>query len=150
MTTNVDGEQGRTKGTIELVLGSLVNEDVAAIIAPAGQACGSFGRTQLAIHRAAGPGLAQEYEDCIGKLPGGRLNPFEHIVTAGHALRARYVVHCSLLEAREAGEHAEAALARCLQHVFETCRSANAWLRAAAAGCVFAATMTPDVCASSR
>ena len=123
MTTNVDGEQGRTKGTIELVLGSLVNEDVAAIIAPAGQACGSFGRTQLAIHRAAGPGLAQEYQDCVGKLPGGRLNPFDHIVTAGHALRARYVVHCSLLEAREAGEHAEAALASCLEDVFETCRS---------------------------
>jgi O-acetyl-ADP-ribose deacetylase (regulator of RNase III) len=125
MTTNVDGEQGRTKGTIELVLGFPGERGRGGHHrAPLGQACGSFGRTQLAIHRAAGPGLAQEYQDCVGKLPGGRLNPFDHIVTAGHALRARYVVHCSLLEAREAGEHARGRPGQLpAEDVFETCRS---------------------------
>ncbi len=117
------GERVRAKGTIELVLGDLVNEDVAAIIAPVGQGGGGVSRAQLAIHRAAGSGLSQEYEERIGRLPGGQLAPLEHIVTAGHGLRARYVVHCRLLDAPQAGDNAEAALATSLRRAFETCRS---------------------------
>ena len=113
----------RAKGTIELVLGDLVNENVTAIIAPVGDGGAGVSRAQLAIHRAAGSGLAREYDERIGRLPGGRLAPLEHIVTGGHALRAKYVVHCRLLEAQQAGDNAEAALATCLRRAFETCRS---------------------------
>lgn len=117
------GERVRAKGTIELVLGDLVNEDVAAIIAPVGQGGGGVSRAQLAIHRAAGPGLSQEYEARVGRLPGGQLAPLEHIVTAGHGLRARYVLHCRLLDAPHVAENAEAALGTSLRRAFETCRS---------------------------
>jgi O-acetyl-ADP-ribose deacetylase len=120
---SVPNIESRAKGTIELVLGDLVNEDVMAIIAPVGAGDAGVSRAQLSVHRAAGPGLAKEYEERVARLPGGIIAPLEHIVTSGHSLRAKYVVHCRLLEASQAQDNAEAALATCLRRAFETCRS---------------------------
>lgn len=73
--------------TLELTLGDIVLQDVDAIVnaandmlAPGGGVCG-------AIHRAAGPRLAEECAR-IGGCPTG-----EARLTAGYRLKARHVIH---------------------------------------------------------
>jgi O-acetyl-ADP-ribose deacetylase (regulator of RNase III) len=117
---------GETDATIELVLGDLVDERVDVIISPVGEGGTGTSRAQLAIHRAAGAGLAEEYERAIARLPRGVIAPLGNVVTGGHALSCRYVVHTRPLEAALAHDGVEAALARCLGAAFEASRALEA------------------------
>jgi O-acetyl-ADP-ribose deacetylase len=116
----------RGDATIELVLGDLVDERVDAIISPVGDAGAGSSRAQLAIRRAAGSGLAKEYDAAIERLPGGAIAPMGSLVTLGHALACRHVVHCRPLEAALAANDTEASLARCLRGAFDACRALGA------------------------
>jgi O-acetyl-ADP-ribose deacetylase (regulator of RNase III) len=112
-----------SEATIELVLGDLVDERVDAIIAPVGDGGTGVSRAQLAIRRAAGDGFAKEYDERIACLNGGMIAPLAHVVTSGHALACRFVVHVRPLEANLAFDGPDEALARCLRSAFETCRA---------------------------
>jgi O-acetyl-ADP-ribose deacetylase len=72
---------------IRIARGSIVDLDVDAIVNAANSSLRGGGGVDGAIHRAAGPGLADE---------AGRLAPCppgEARITGGHGLRARYVIH---------------------------------------------------------
>jgi O-acetyl-ADP-ribose deacetylase (regulator of RNase III) len=75
--------------TIELVLGNIVEQpDVDALVNAANAALAPGGGVAGAIHRAAGPGLAEE---CRPLAP---ITPGEAVITAGHRLANRHVIHC--------------------------------------------------------
>lgn len=114
------------EGSIELVVGDLIDEKVDVIIAPVGDSVAGSSRVQLALRRAAGAGLAEEYDAVIGRLPGAVLPALDSLVTGGHALPAKYVVHCRPLEALYAGEGSDEALARCLESAFGKCAELGA------------------------
>jgi O-acetyl-ADP-ribose deacetylase (regulator of RNase III) len=109
------------KPAIELVVGDLVDEAVDAIIAPVGDNVGGSSRVQLALRRAAGSTLVEEYDRNVALLPGAILAPYGVIVTRGHDLRCRHVVHCRPLETLFAGEATDSSLARCLDAAFDAC-----------------------------
>jgi len=113
----------RAVGTIQLVVGDLARERVAAIIAPVGDGRTGVSRAQIAIQRTAGPGLVAEYDALLAGLPSGVLAPLAHIVTRGHELACRYVVHCRPVEAALAYEGEERALTRCLRSAFAKCQA---------------------------
>jgi O-acetyl-ADP-ribose deacetylase len=72
---------------IEIVQGDITTLAVDAIVNAANSALRGGGGVDGAIHRAAGPGLLQEllaYEHCP---------PGDAVITAGHQLPARYVIH---------------------------------------------------------
>jgi O-acetyl-ADP-ribose deacetylase len=62
-------------------------EDVAAIVNAANAQLRSGGGVAGAIHRAAGPGLERE------ALPLAPISPGEAVITGGHNLPNRYVIH---------------------------------------------------------
>jgi len=59
-------------------------------------------------------------------MPGSRLGAFEHVVTRGHRLPAKYVVHVRPLSASSVGDEAEFVLERCFRDGFEECRRLGA------------------------
>ncbi|ABU56556.1 O-acetyl-ADP-ribose deacetylase [Roseiflexus castenholzii] len=73
--------------TLELIRGNIVEQDVDAIVNAANETLAPGGGVSGAIHRAAGPELA---EACarIGGCPTG-----EARITAGYHLKARHVIH---------------------------------------------------------
>ena len=92
---------------ISVVEGSIVELDVDAIVNAANSTLLGDGGVDGAIHRAAGPGLAQE---------AGRLAPCpagDARITAGHRLRAGHVIHTvgPVWRGGESGE--PETLARC-------------------------------------
>ena len=74
--------------TVECVRGDITSqEDVAAIVNAANAQLRSGGGVAGAIHRAAGPGLEGEARQLAPISPG------EAVITGGHNLPNRYVIH---------------------------------------------------------
>lgn len=74
--------------TIECVRGDITSqEDVAAIVNAANAELRTGGGVAGAIHRAAGPGLEEE---CRPLAP---ISPGEAVITGGHGLPNRHVIH---------------------------------------------------------
>jgi O-acetyl-ADP-ribose deacetylase (regulator of RNase III) len=74
--------------TVECVRGDITSQDdVDAVVNAANARLGPGGGVAGAIHRAAGPGLAEEAR------PLGPIDPGEAVVTGGHGLPNRYVIH---------------------------------------------------------
>lgn len=73
---------------IEVIQGDITSqEDVDAIVNAANAQLESGGGVAGAIHGAAGPGLAEEAR------PLGPIEPGEAVITGGHDLPNRYVIH---------------------------------------------------------
>jgi O-acetyl-ADP-ribose deacetylase (regulator of RNase III) len=80
----------RTVGgvTVECVRGDITSQpDVSAIVNAANAELRSGGGVAGAIHRAAGPGLEEEAR------PLAPISPGEAVITGGHNLPNRYVIH---------------------------------------------------------
>lgn len=74
--------------TIEVVQGDIASqEDVAAVVNAANAQLQTGGGVAGALHRAAGPGLAEE---CRTLAP---IEPGEAVITGGHDLPNEYVIH---------------------------------------------------------
>ena len=74
--------------TVECVRGDITSqEDVTAIVNAANAELRSGGGVAGAIHRAAGPGLEAEAR------PLAPIGPGEAVITGGHDLPNRYVIH---------------------------------------------------------
>jgi O-acetyl-ADP-ribose deacetylase (regulator of RNase III) len=75
--------------TIECVKGDISSQpDITAIVNAANAQLRMGGGVAGAIHRAAGPGLEKE---CLPLAP---INPGEAVITGGHKLPNRFVIHC--------------------------------------------------------
>lgn len=75
--------------TIELVTGDIADQpDVDAVVNAANAQLQTGGGVAGAIHRAAGPGLAEECRPLAPIAPG------ECVITGAHQLPNRHVVHC--------------------------------------------------------
>lgn len=73
---------------LELALGDIARQpDVEAVVNAANAELGPGGGVAGALHRAAGPGLAAEAQ------PLGPIRPGEAVLTGGHGLPNRYVIH---------------------------------------------------------
>lgn len=74
---------------IECVQGDITKQpDIEAVVNAANAELRPGGGVAGAIHRAAGPGL---YEECRALAP---IRPGEAVITGGHELPNRYVIHC--------------------------------------------------------
>ena len=74
--------------TVECVQGDITSQDdVTAIVNAANAELRSGGGVAGAIHRAAGPGLEREAR------PLAPISPGEAVITGGHNLQNRYVIH---------------------------------------------------------
>ena len=75
--------------TLEFVVGDIANQpDIEAIVNAANAELRPGGGVAGAIHRAAGQGLEAE---CRALAP---IRPGQAVLTGGHALPNRYVIHC--------------------------------------------------------
>lgn len=75
--------------TVECVQGNIADQpDVEAVVNAANAQLRMGGGVAGAIHRAAGPGLAEETR------PLAPIEPGEAVITGGHDLPNRYVIHC--------------------------------------------------------
>jgi O-acetyl-ADP-ribose deacetylase (regulator of RNase III) len=73
---------------VEVVQGDIAGQgDVEAVVNAANAELASGGGVAGVIHRAAGPGL---YEECRPLAP---IRPGEAVITGGHDLTNRYVIH---------------------------------------------------------
>jgi len=80
-------EMGRV--AVECLKGDIAAQyDATAVVNAANAALRPGGGVAGALHRAAGPGLEQE---CRPLAP---LRPGEAVITGGHRLPNRYVIHC--------------------------------------------------------
>lgn len=74
---------------LELVVGDIVDQpDIDAVVNAANAELMPGGGVAGAIHRAAGPGLAEECRPLAPIAPG------EAVITGGHSLPNPYVIHC--------------------------------------------------------
>ena len=74
---------------VECVKGNIAAQsDMAAVVNAANAELSSGGGVAGAIHRAAGPGLAKE---CAPLAP---IRPGQAVITGGHDLPNRHVIHC--------------------------------------------------------
>ena len=74
--------------TVECVRGDVTAQaDVDAVVNAANARLGPGGGVAGAIHRAAGPGLAEE------AVPMGPIDPGEAVITGAHNLPNEYVIH---------------------------------------------------------
>lgn len=73
---------------LELVRGDIARQpDIEAVVNAANAELGPGGGVAGALHRAAGPGLAAEAQ------PLGPIRPGEAVLTGGHGLPNRHVIH---------------------------------------------------------
>ena len=74
--------------TVECIQGDITSQDdVEAVVNAANARLEPGGGVAGAIHRASGPGLAEE------AVPLGPIQPGEAVITGAHGLPNRYVVH---------------------------------------------------------
>ncbi len=74
--------------TVECAAGDITSQDdVEAVVNAANAGLAPGGGVAGAIHRAAGPGLAEE------AVPLGPIEPGEALITGAHGLPNRYVIH---------------------------------------------------------
>lgn len=93
--------------TVALAEGDITNQpDIEAIVNAANAELMPGGGVAGAIHRAAGPGLAHECR------PLASIRPGESVITGGHRLPNRWVIHC-LGPVYGRDEPAEVLLADC-------------------------------------
>jgi len=93
--------------------------DVDAIVNAANQTLLGGGGVDGAIHRAAGPGLLAECRALPELRPGVRCPTGEARITAGHRLKARWVIH-TVGPVWHGGGHGEAdLLAACYHNVLK-------------------------------
>lgn len=98
---------------IELVTGDIADQpDADAVVNAANAQLQSGGGVAGAIHRAAGPGLAEECRPLAPIAPG------ECVITGAHQLPNRHVIHC-LGPVYGRDEPAEDLLANCYRHALE-------------------------------
>jgi O-acetyl-ADP-ribose deacetylase (regulator of RNase III) len=90
---------------IEIVRADITTLDVDAIVNAASPALRGGGGVDGAIHRAAGPGLLDE----LLRFPG--CEPGDAVLTGGHRLPARWVIH-AVGPVWRGGAHGEPALLR--------------------------------------
>ncbi len=75
--------------TIECVLGDIAaQKDMTAVVNAANAQLKMGGGVAGALHRAAGPGLEEECQ------PLAPIKPGNAVITGGHKLPNRYVIHC--------------------------------------------------------
>lgn len=75
--------------TIEIIRGDIASQpDMQAIVNAANAHLLNGGGVAGAIHRAAGPGLEKECR------PMGPIRPGEAVISGGHNLPNKYVIHC--------------------------------------------------------
>jgi O-acetyl-ADP-ribose deacetylase len=75
--------------TIECLIGDIASQgDMTAVVNAANAQLRTGGGVAGALHRAAGPGLEEE---CRPMAP---IKPGEAVITGGHKLPNRYVIHC--------------------------------------------------------
>jgi O-acetyl-ADP-ribose deacetylase (regulator of RNase III) len=99
--------------TIELVVGDIADQqDADAVVNAANAQLQPGGGVAGAIHRAAGPELAQETRPLAPIAPG------ECVVTGGHRLPNRHVIHC-LGPVYGRDQPAEHLLASCYRRALE-------------------------------
>jgi O-acetyl-ADP-ribose deacetylase (regulator of RNase III) len=108
--------------TIEVVRGSVIDQDVDAIVNAANTMMRGGGGIDGAIHQAAGSGLLEELRRAA---PKGSATG-EAIVTTGHDLNQPYIIHVAGPIYRNY-EPAEAArlLAACYSHALEAAEKRN-------------------------
>ena len=80
-------------GTIELVLGNIVDQDTDAIVNAANAALAGGGGVDGAIQTAAGPSLLQECLQLPADDQGRRCQTGDVKTTGGGNLKCRYVIH---------------------------------------------------------
>jgi O-acetyl-ADP-ribose deacetylase len=74
--------------TVECIRGDITSQgDIDAVVNAANARLAPGGGVAGAIHRAAGPGLAEE------AVPLGPIEPGEAVITGAHGLPNRYVIH---------------------------------------------------------
>lgn len=102
-------------GLLEAVHGDVTLQAVDAIVNAANQALSGGGGVDGAIHRAAGPGLAEECST-IGRCPTGQA-----VATGGYNLPSRFIFHTPA-PAWQGGSRSEQALLRqCYRSCFALC-----------------------------
>lgn len=101
---------------IELHRVDITTLDVDAIVNAANSALRGGGGVDGAIHRAAGPGLLEELRRFPGCAPG------EAVMTRGHELPARWVIHAVGPVWRGGATGEAALLARAYERAFQLAR----------------------------
>lgn len=113
METTFDGVR------IELIQGDIADQpDVDAVVNAANAALQTGGGVAGAVHRAAGPGLAEE---CRPLAP---LEPGQAVITSGHDLPNPHVIHC-LGPVHDRDEPADELLANCYRRALELAEEHN-------------------------
>lgn len=104
---------------VELVSGDITGQpDVDAIVNAANAQLRIGGGVAGAIHRAAGPGLAEE---CAPLAP---ISPGEAVITSGHDLPNPHVIHC-LGPVHGRDEPSSVLLADCYRNALELAEDAG-------------------------
>lgn len=105
---------------IECITGSIVDQpDMDAIVNAANAQLRPGGGVAGAIHRAAGPGLERECRPLAPIAPG------QAVITGGHKLPNRFVIHC-LGPVYGRDEPAAALLADCYRNALQLAELAGA------------------------
>lgn len=100
-------------GTIECVQDDIARQaDIDAVVNAANAQLRSGGGVAGALHRAAGPGLAEE---CRPLAP---IRPGQAVITGAHGLPNRHVIHC-LGPVYGVDEPADELLAACYRNALE-------------------------------
>lgn len=110
---------------IEIVQTDITTLDVDAIVNAANESLLGGSGVDGAIHAAAGPGLLTECTALSQVKPGVRCPTGEARITAGHALKARHVIH-TVGPVYQDGNHGETEqLASCYRSVLRLAQAGS-------------------------
>ena len=107
------------KTTIEIVKGSVVEQDVDAIVNAANTAMQGGGGIDGAIHRAAGKGLMAD----LRKVAPNGAKTGAAVITGGHNLKQRYIIHTPGPAWKGGGAKEAEKLASCYRSCLEKAES---------------------------